>query len=395
VGAAAVLAASGASLLLGAARADNHWFERHVILPFYFVRPAHLPAAVRTAAVLAGVALLAAAWRLWRARRAPDPGPAARPRSPAQWPAILGALAASLVAAEVVLRTFDVSGEGPAWSGYELKVGQPDSRYGWAAVPGRTTTITVAGRNYQYAVNALGVRAARPDQRLDLAAPTLLVTGESIASGYGLDWEDTFAARCGRALGLQVVDVAEGGYGVDQAYLRATDLLTRLARPVAVVTVFVPAELGRSLRADRPRLVLDDRGALTFRPPANELLSGLRLVSLFRYRLPLATSAEVEGAQALARTVFAATAAAARARGAVPLFVVIAGEGSTEREALSRALFEAPGLPYVTVDLQAEDVIPRDGHPNARGAHKLADAIAAALRAGIGGGASVADDQRR
>jgi hypothetical protein len=399
---AAALAACGAALLLGAWRADAGWFERHVILPFYFLRPAHLPAAVRAAGALGGAALLAAAWGLGRARRAPEQQATnarlAEPAPwPARWPSILAALAASLLAAELVLRTFNVSAGGPAWRGYELKVGQPDPRYGWAAVPGHTTTITVAGTTYQYAVNALGARAGRSDERPDLASPTLLVTGESIASGYGLDWSDTFAARCGRALGLQVIDVAEGGYGFDQAYLRAADLLPRLARPVAVVTVFVPAQLGRSLRSDRPRLVLEDHAGLVFRPPADELLSRLRLVALFRHRLPIATTAEVEGAEALGRAVFVATAAAARARGAVPLFVVPAAHGAPEREALNRALFEAPGLPYVTVDLQPDDVIPGDGHPNAHGARKLADAITAALRARIAAraDADVANDQRR
>jgi hypothetical protein len=145
--------------------------------------------------------------------------------------------------------------------------------------------------------------------------------------------------------------------------------------------------------------VLDPRGALAFRPPADELLASLRLVALFRHRLPFATDAELADAQALARAVFVATAEAARARGAEPLFVVPVRDDSPEREALNGALFEATGLPYITVDLQADDVIPRDGHPNPRGARKLADAITAALRARIGGDfnaeVGAAGDQRR
>jgi hypothetical protein len=312
---------------------------------------------------------------------------------------IAAALAASLVAAELVLHLLHVTGKGPAWRGYELKVGQLDQRYGWAAVPGRTTTITVEGHSYQYAVNALGVRAARPDEPTDLSAPTLLVTGESIASGYGMDWEETFAARCGRALGLQVVGVAEGGYGFDQAYLRAADLLPRLARPVAVVTMFVPAQLGRSLRADRPRLVLDAEGALQFRPPEDslfaQLFTNVRLLALVRHRVPYATTSELDGAVALARAIFRATADMARARGAEPLFVVLAHDASPEREALNRVLFDAPGLPYVTVELDPEDTIVRDAHPNARGARKVAEAITAALRARLGATVSAAGDQRR
>src|SRR6185369_4117984 len=97
--------------------------------------------------------------------------------------------------------------------------------------------------------------------------------GESIASGYGLDYDDTFAARCGRALGLEVVDVAEGGYGVDQAYLRLTGVLPRVRHPIALVTVFVANQLGRGLRDDRPRLALDGGGRLTFLPSASGFLA--------------------------------------------------------------------------------------------------------------------------
>ena len=110
--------------------------------------------------------------------------------------------------------------------------------------------------------------ARGPNDEPDLARPAFVATGESIASGYGLDYDDTFAARCGRDLGLEVVDVGEGGYGVDQAYLRVVDLLPRVRHPVALVTVFVVNELGRSLRDDRPRLALDGAGRPTLLPPA-------------------------------------------------------------------------------------------------------------------------------
>ena len=226
-----------------------------------------------------------------------------------------------MLCAELVLRVAGPRPAGPAWSGYELKVGRLDPRYGWTSAPARTTALTAEGRPYAYAVNRLGLRAARDTDEPDLDRPALIVAGESIASGYGLAYEDGFAARCGRRLGLEVLDVAEGGYGFDQAYLRASDLLPRVRRPVAVVTVFVPAQLGRSLRDDRPRLALDEQG-LRLLAPADGLWARSVLGQLVRNRLPYAGETALEGSLALARAVFLASARDARARGAAPLYVV-------------------------------------------------------------------------
>ena len=58
-------------------------------------------------------------------------------------------------------------------------------------------------------------RAPSQDWIEDPQALTVLITGESTAVGHGLQWEETFAAKLGRTLRLQVVNVAEGGYGGD------------------------------------------------------------------------------------------------------------------------------------------------------------------------------------
>jgi len=78
----------------------------------------------------------------------------------------------------------------------------------------------------------------------------------------------------------------------------------------------------------------------------------------------------------------------ARARGAVPLIVVpqFIPEAPEEREIRSRVLDEA-GLPYVWVQLDASWHVPNDGHPDARGAHAIAVAIAnQLLSAGVSPG---------
>jgi hypothetical protein len=243
------------------------------------------------------------------------------------------------------------------------------------------------GRQFTYATDEDGRRvparrgtAAAADER-----PALVVAGESIAAGFGLDYEETFAALAARALDLRLVDVAEGGYGPDQAYLRLADALSSdVVRPAAVVTVFVPAQLGRILRDDRPRLVLGADGALGFQPAADGLLGAWRLRDVVHNRLPYASDADLARATATTAAVLRATAVAARARGAAPLFVVVSLGPPRPLDAhpeaqIVRALFVDQQLPFVRVDLDGPYLLPGDGHPSPRGARRIADAVVDAL----------------
>jgi hypothetical protein len=377
----AVLAGlAGAALLVMAWRCDRAWFERHVFLPYYFVPPTHGALFLRVVAAALGLGLLMAAPALGRRLRASPGGGGAW-----SWAGTLFALVAAVPAAEGVLRLNHLSWRAAGSARFELKIGHRDPRYGWVADASRVTTLSLKGRPYRYAVGPSGLRGRGPTERADLDRPALVVTGESIAAGYGLDYDDTFAARCGRDLGLQVVDVAEGGYGVDQAYLRVTDLLPQIRHPAVLVTVFVTSELGRGLRDDRPRLAIDGAGALSFLPPATDFLSRTQLGQLIADRIPYAGDAALARSLALARTVFVKTAQAARARGARPLFVVVSPGPPRSLEAhpeagIIRELFVKQALPYVLVDLDAGERLDGDGHPNLTGTSRMVAGIESALR---------------
>jgi hypothetical protein len=380
--------ALGCTLVAGML-ADRRWFDRHVSWPFYLGRPVGMEHAIRIG--FAGVGLLVLVALRWvgarwlgRRRLAEETGVGAPRFTP--WPALRIALALGMafVAAEGAMRLVKRWAHGPGSSDYELRVGQPDPLFGWAARPSHTTTFNDHGRSYSYAVNALGFRSRTESDRPDLAKPTLVVTGESIASGYGLDFDDTFAARCGRDLGLPVVDVAEGGYGIDQAYLRLQRALDQTARPAVVLTVVVFLYLGRSLRDDRPRLILDEGGAFKLVPPASGFFARLRLRDIIHNRVSYVSEANLQQALAFVRSAIAATARLARAHGAIPVFIIpsLGPERSLDDhdEAwLIREVFPDPALPFVLVDLGPELLFPHDGHPNARGAKKIADAVEAKL----------------
>jgi hypothetical protein len=278
------------------------------------------------------------------------------------WPSAL-ALLCGLGAGELILGRvqWDDAHEGP-----EHPATRPDARLGWALEPARATGV--------YRVNHHGERAARVDDDGDPATPALVVAGESIAFGWGLPWDDTFAARAGRDLGLAVVNAAAPALGVDQAYLRLLDALARLERPAVVAFLFVPRQLGRTLAPTRPHLELED-GRLVPVPAASGL-AALHLARLFHDE-----PYHGEARFATMRAILLAVAAAARAHGARPLFVVTnygpaCPPGGDD---VVRALFD--GLPAVRVDLAPEERLgPSDPHPDARGAAKLAAAIVAAVR---------------
>jgi hypothetical protein len=378
--------AIGLALLAAAIAADRPFFERHVLLPYYYLRPDWLPAAIRTlivvaAVVVAGVVGPAAARRAARPRARRGGGGAVRAAV---------ALLAALPASEAVLRVVqpaDAQARSPRW---EFRVGEPHPRYGWLSRPARATTAEAGGRRFSYVVGAGGGRVpaisgqAGADAARDAGRPTLVVIGESIAVGFGLDYDETFAARAGRALGVAVVNLGEGGYAPDQAHLRLVDALPGIAHPVAVVSVFVPVALGRMLDDRYPRLRLVPGGRLVFTPPASGLWAQSRLRNMAVNGFPYAGDAALERALATTGAVLLATANAARERGAQPLFVIPSAGPRRELDAhpeafIVRRLFVDAGLPYILVDLGPDEIIPGDGHPNPAGARRIADAIVGIL----------------
>src|SRR5262249_13217301 len=179
----------------------------------------------------------------------------------------------------------------------EWILGVEDPRTGWAFVPNRTMVLPPRGRQRRavYAIDAHGDRAPSQDWVEDPEAPTVILTGESTAVGHGLESPDTIAGR----LRVQVVNVAEGGYGSDQAHLRAVDALARFKRPVAVVTLVLPVQLHRNIQDDRPRLVV--RGGALVAEPANR--SRLRLRRIFVDEIPYLSEARLRKSLEVTRSI--------------------------------------------------------------------------------------------
>ena len=359
-----------AALLAFGIFAGDAWYERHVLLPALNPPPPSWAfPALRLLGLGMGLAL--GVGGALAARRATLGGVA---RS------VLAA-ALAVCASEGVLQLLYRGLPAPR-TRLEAHLATPDPRTGWSFVPRRRVDLPMPGdRLIRYETDAYGDRASSAEWTEDPRAPSILIAGESVAMGHGLPWPQTFAARLGDLMQLQVVDVAEGGYGNDQAYLRAAAALARLSRPSAVVTTVLPVQLHRNLRDDRPHLVLRD-GALVWVPAS---ASWLKLRQLFVNDLPYLSEADLARSLALARAILRTTAALARAKGAQPLFVFLCVGRSRPVDAHAEASIIhslLDGLPYIVFDLEPERMLPGDfGHPDAEGARQLAAAIAEAFDA--------------
>jgi hypothetical protein len=227
---------------------------------------------------------------------------------------------------------------------------EASERYGWALAPGRSKQVLFAGRFVTYATNADGMRARADTDRIDWARPTIVLVGESFAYGYTLPYEETVQAVVEAGTGLQVVNLSAPGYSNDQSRRWLADVLPRLERPLAVIVFFLPQQIHRN--AARP--------------------AALRLFE----QLPFVYHGDFQREETA--RVLGATAELVRGRG-VPLHFVATNFGPpcAPNAQVYRDLFDAQGFAYTRVDLEPEEDMLPNGHPNGHGAHRLADAIVA------------------
>jgi hypothetical protein len=359
-----LVALIGIGLFLLAIALTQSWFDRHLLPSFYLMRRWYvlIESSSRIVLALAGVFLVLVA--------RPRIGRLAEERPSAL---IAGAIAGVLAIGAGHLAL--------AWrhppTGWLLAsvepLRRPDPRLGWTFVPGREGHKTVGGRTITFAFDAAGYRVRSVNQPVDPARPTILFAGESVMAGEGLTWDETIAARVGALMGVQTANLAVHGYATDQSYLRVESELPRFQRPVAVVTLFMPALLGRNLDDNRPHL----GPGLIWLPAVRHT----RLMSLATLIVPFRREATVERGIAVTSEVLRATAALATARGATPLIVVpqFNREDEVERTFRRRILDDA-GLAYVFVEFDDGWRIPGDLHPNAPTARRIAMAIADRLK---------------
>ena len=359
-----VIAALGVAVMVLGVGANRRWLDHHVLPSFLLSHDllATIETIVRVVLAAAGAVLVAAV--------RPAVGRVLR-EAPGLALSTAVAMVLAIAASEPLLRQIEFRPVG--WlSADDEPRRQADARLGWTLVPSRAGHASVGGRSVEYVTDASGLRVATAGTSVDVSQPTSLFVGESVMFGEGLTWEESIPAQVGALTGIQSANLAVHGFGNDQAFLRLQAELPRFERPVAVISLFMPALFGRNLDRERPYL----SAGLVWQPPVHQW----RVQSLLRLMVPYHRSATIEDGIALTREIFAATATLARSRGALPLLVVPQFGPESEPEAdLRRRVLTGLGVPSLLVQIDPGWRLPWDRHPDARAAHAIATAIASRL----------------
>jgi len=251
---------------------------------------------------------------------------------------------------------------------------------------------------HEFRVNSLGVR----DEEASLEAPEIVVVGDSIAMGWGVAQDETFAALIARATGRRVLNAAVSSYGT----VREMRMLERVDRRRLswLIVQYNANDSGEnrefvqhgfrhvSSGPEAFEMTWRRYGARRVYYPGKYAYESMRRLRrgirdrLAPRQLAPGPTPEEEADAFLATLLHAGTVDFERVRLVV---VEVTGEGAPS--ALVRALpsrLTQPGLPAGLRTARLVDVGARldpdafhvlDDHPNARGHRLIADAVLAAL----------------
>ncbi len=171
-----------------------------------------------------------------------------------------------------------------------------DRRLGWSLSPNKTLRCVDRQRDLDYLVkiNSLGMRDADVPSTKHDGTRRILIIGDSIAFGTGVDAERRFSDFLRRALerdGVEVFNAGVCGWGNDQELIHYEGLGRRLHPDIVVLTMTIANDvLNNGLdhlflgSAPKPRFILEGDSLLLHPDPLSPLKPTLtdRTRSLFR-----------------------------------------------------------------------------------------------------------------
>ncbi len=367
----------GLWLFVWALRVDRVWYEHHMAWRFCAAEPSELLTFghKRWMAGALGVIILV----LVRPRVGRWAGRRSWSTLGKELALYGGALVLALVVCDVFLRYVPLAKQAPPIHP-DHPAADENPRSGWNHVASHRTTVPYGAKIVNYDTDSDGDRIASPGAEPDPKLPTIFFPGESITSGIGLSYDETYPAMVAARMGVQVVNQGVHGYGTDNELIRLEDAIGRFDKVLAVVTMVIPSQVGRNADdAKKVRFVLGPGGALRPAGAAPELLRTSPVLDLFA-RI---TRYHSDEPIALTRALLRAIRDVARAHGAVPLFVLTHWglpclPDESGAPSIERTLFEGEDLPHVTVSLEGTwlELIE---HPGPDGHRRLANAIVGAL----------------
>ena len=97
---------------------------------------------------------------------------------------------------------------------------QHDELYGWSHIPGVKGRFDTFGFDVSVEINEQGFRGPSVETEKDPAKTRILVVGDSLVWGFGVQQEDTFVAEmAARCPNLEVINFGVSGYATDQELL--------------------------------------------------------------------------------------------------------------------------------------------------------------------------------
>lgn len=334
-----------AALAAWAIHADETWFMTHWMRHQCFLtRTSHdVALGVRAGAGVLSVLLVLVARRLARV-------------STPTYLRILLAVVLALGTTEIVLRT------------QRAKAAEPPADH-------RTVDATIGGRTVRYTFDPHGYRVADEKTSVDLHARSVVMSGESVAFGFGLDYEESIGARLEHRLGLQDVNMAVSGFSNASSLERLQAELPKLDAPVAVVCFVIHTWLDRNTDRRGWHVVWGEGQPMAILPPEPETSSPL--LALFRGLFRYHDDHRLE----IGRQVLGQMSDLIHSRNATPLFVFSqCGARCRSTEFVVSELTRDLDAPWISLDTPEEENLPSDMHPGPAAAARYADAIEKALR---------------
>lgn len=131
----------------------------------------------------------------------------------------------------------------------ETRIAKFNPQLGWSYIPSNSTQ---GDYGVYYNFNKEGYRAETVDYVTDFSKPIILVIGDSMLFGHGLDFKDTFGYKLKERLQdkYEVINFAVQAFGTDQMYLMLQRVFP-IYKPKIVIIDFLPEHISRNVSRDR------------------------------------------------------------------------------------------------------------------------------------------------
>lgn len=153
----------------------------------------------------------------------------------------------TLTVAEVMVRSLF-----PDWAPRTprlVQFWQHDEFYGWSHIPGASGRFASYGFDVQVEINAQGFRGPAATPVKDPSKTRVLVVGDSLVWGFGVEQEETFVSKmAAQCQDLEVINFGVSGYATDQELLLFNELGKPL-KPDVVILVVASNDFSDNIRS--------------------------------------------------------------------------------------------------------------------------------------------------